>query len=102
MTQAQDEALQDKIQTLTNAVELLGNTQAACAFAIKFAKNTLEGADAKVLESSGPKTKMVELALEALKRGTEGTAVVVQLSSYVISMKAEIQSDYEKRGQING
>jgi len=97
--QTQDAQLQDKIQILANAMSLLADAQAASAFAIQLAKKSLEGQEPNVLMSSAPKVKIAELGLAALKQGTESIAVVIQLSSYVLSMKEEIQSDYARRAE---
>ena len=97
MSETQDDLLRDKMQVLANAIELLAEAQAASHFAIKFAKTSLEGADPRVLESSGPKVAIVTLGLEALQRGTEGVAVVAQLTSYVMSLKKEIQEECARR-----
>lgn len=87
----QDQYTGEKAQLLQNLYGMIGEVNAAAFHAAKFAKKALDGADPNAVRMDGPKAKVVEIGLAALRASTEAAVAINNLSEKAVALSQEIQ-----------
>ena len=81
----------DKVQLLQNLYGMIAEMNAATLYAACFAKTTLEGASPDQVVSNGPKAKVLEMGLDALRTATAAAVAINELSEKAVRLSQEIQ-----------
>jgi len=88
----------DKQQLVQNLYGLATKLGEAGTKALDFASEAL-GVKAEDVLTSGPKAKVMELGVEALKAGTKAVQAVHETSMAAISLLEEIEDDDEEQAE---